>query len=292
MTMLHRCVLASLALAAAAALMADARAQTLDMSKYPDWRGAWARIRVPGVGGQASFDQTKSWGFGQEAPLTPEYQKVLADSIADQAQGGEGGFFDHARCISGGMPMMTIAFNPLEFVITPFTTYVLIGEQSPFRRIFTDGREWGGEIEPSYAGFSIGRWIDETVSGAYNLLQVETRGPFRGPRVYDPQGLPLAFDNQSIIKERIHADAANPNLLHDEVTVIDHALTRPWTVDKHYVRNPEERHHQWPEENCPLTSQLVVVGKEMYYQSADGHLMPTKKGQKPPDLRYFRATER
>ena len=290
--MLHRCVLASLALAAAATLMAGARAQTLDMSKYPDWRGAWARVVNRGVTGQPSFDQTKSWGFGQEAPLTPEYQKVLADSIADQAQGGEGGFFDHARCISGGMPMMTTAFNPMEIVITPFTTYVLIGEQSPFRRIFTDGREWGGEIEPSYAGTSIGRWVDETGSGVYNVLQVETRGPFRGPRVYDPQGLPLAFDNQSIIKERIFADAANPNLLHDEVTVIDHALTRPWTVDKRYVRNPKDLQHRWPEYNCPLTSQFVAVGKDMYYLSADGYLMPMKKGQKPPDLRYFRATEK
>ena len=267
-------------------------AQTRDLSKFPDWSGAWARVVVRGVGGQPSFDQTKPWGLGQEAPLTPEYQKVLEDSIADQAQGGQGNFFDHARCISGGMPMMTTAFNPMEIVITPYTTYVLIGEQSPFRRIFTDGREWGGEIEPSYAGYSIGRWIDEAGNGIYDLLQVETRGPFRGPRVYDPAGLPLAFDNQTIIKERIHTDPKNPNLLHDEVTVIDHALTRPWTVDKRYVRNPEDLHHLWPEYNCPLTSQFVALGKEMYYLSAEGYLMPMKKDQTPPDLRYFHQTKK
>jgi hypothetical protein len=292
MMMLSRSVIGSLALAAAASIMADAHAQTPDMSKYPDWRGAWARVVVRGVTGQPSFDQTKPWGFGQQAPLTPEYKKVLEDSIADQAQGGQGLFFDHARCISGGMPMMTTAFNPMEIVVTPYTTYVLIGEQSPFRRIFTDGREWGGEIEASYAGYSIGRWIDAAGTGVYDLLEVETRGPFRGPRVFDPAGLPLAFDNQTIIKERIHADPANPNLLHDEVTVIDHALTRPWTVDKQYVRNPNDLHHVWPEYNCPLTSQFVPVGKEMYYLSADGYLMPMKKGQKPPDLRYFRTTEK
>jgi hypothetical protein len=262
------------------------------MSKYPDWRGAWARVVVRGVTGQPSFDQTKSWGFGQEAPLTPEYQKVLADSIADQAQGGQGGFFDHARCISAGMPMMTVVFNPMEIVITPYTTYVLLGDQNPIRRIFTDGREWGGEIEPSYAGYSVGRWIDESGSGVYDLLEVETRGPFRGPRVFDPAGLPLAFDNQSIIKERIHADPTNPNLLHDEITVIDHALTRPWTVDKRYVRDPNDLHHIWAEYNCPLTTQFVAVGKEMYYLSADGYLLPMKKGQKPPDLRYFGTAEK
>jgi hypothetical protein len=53
-----------------------------------------------------------------------------------------------------------------------------------------------------------------------------------GPRVYDGTGLPLHYDNQSIFKERIYLDKANPNILHNEITVIDHALTRPWTVDK------------------------------------------------------------
>ena len=31
----------------------------------------------------------------------------------------------------------------------------------------------------------------------------------------------------------------------------------------------------------------MQIGKETYYLSADGMLMPTKKGQAPPDLRYF-----
>ncbi len=69
------------------------------------------------AGGQPSHDQTKAWGPGQEAPLTPEYQKVYAESLADQAEGGEGNFFDHsARCMPGGMPLMTIAFGAMEYI--------------------------------------------------------------------------------------------------------------------------------------------------------------------------------
>jgi hypothetical protein len=30
-----------------------------------------------------------------------------------------------------------------------------------------------------------------------------------------------------------------------------------------------------------------MIGKENYFMSADGYLMPAKKGQQPPDLRYF-----
>ena len=32
---------------------------------------------------------------------------------------------------------------------------------------------------------------------------------------------------------------------------------------------------------------MVRIGKEPYYQSQDGYLMPVKKDQPPPDLRYF-----
>src|ERR1700681_3285895 len=110
------------AIAVAALAMPIGGAAAVDDAKYPDWKGAWARFVVPGLGGQPSFDQTKPWGFGQEAPLTPEYQKVLADSIAEQKTGGEGNFFDHAvRCMPGGMPLNMIAFRPLEFVVTSET---------------------------------------------------------------------------------------------------------------------------------------------------------------------------
>ena len=43
----------------------------------------------------------------------------------------------------------------------------------------------------------------------------------------------------------------------------------------------------WPESICPEYNAQVFVGKKNYYLSADGYLMPAKKGQAPPDLRYF-----
>ena len=286
----------------AAAVMTAGPGAAAEGIKYPDWQGAWSRwvppraVRDPGngganltAGGQPSFDQTKPWGRGQEAPLTPEYQKVLDDSIADQATGGQGNFFDHAvRCQPGGMPLMTIAFQPIEFVVTPATTYVLIGGSEHFRRIFTDGRGWPEQIEASYAGYSIGRWIDEDGDGAYDLLEVETRGPFKGRRTYDATGLPLHFDNQSVFFERIHRDKEAANILHDEITVIDHALTRPWTVDKRYVRDRDPR-PDWKESYCTEERSMVDIAGEAYFIAADGRLMPIRKGQPPPDLHYFKT---
>ena len=46
------------------------------------------------------------------------------------------------------------------------------------------------------------------------------------------------------------------------------------------------------ERACPVGNQHVQIGKEGYYLSADGLLMPAKKDQPPPDLRYFKASQK
>ena len=273
---------------AAALMLAISAAQAADDAKYPNWKGQWNRVIVPGVGGQGAFDQTKPWGPGQQAPLTPAYQKVLEDSMADQAKGGLGNY-PTARCMPGGMPRM-MTFYEQEYVITPETTYILLGGEDHYRRIFTDGRDWPKDVEPTYAGYSIGKWIDTDGDGLYDVLEVETRG-FKGPRAYDASGLPLHFDNQSVFLERFHLDKADLIILHIETTVIDHALTRPWTVDRRYWRHPNP-HPRWSENYCSEGNANVLIGKENYFVSGDGFLMPAKKDQAPPDLRYFKQSQK
>jgi hypothetical protein len=274
--------------AIAAALTVAIGAQAAEDAKYPDWSGAWIRIPVK-LATQPSHDQTKPWGLGQQAPLTPEYQKILEDSIADQAKGGLGNF-PTTLGRAAGMPHMMMGFTPMEFVVTPETTYILVGMYDHYRRIFTDGRDWPTQIEPTFAGYSIGRWVDEDGDGRYDTLEVETRG-FKGPRAYDETGLPLHFDNQSIFRERIYRDKADPSIIHDEITTIDRALTRPWTVDKKYVRDPDPR-PVWPEYYISEGNGQIAIGNENYFLSGDGLLMPAKKNQAPPDLRYFKQTAR
>ena len=58
------------------------------------------------------------------------------------------------------------------------------------------------------------------------------------------------------MKERIYLDKNAPNTLRDEVTLIDHAYTRPWTVSKGYLR-VAEKFPSWPEQNCPETTRLI-----------------------------------
>jgi hypothetical protein len=276
------------AVAAAALALHAADARAWDDAKYPNWKGQWTRFNTNSEGQAVKFDPSKPSGPGQQAPLTPEYRKVLADSMADQALGGLGNY-PSARCILGGMPRV-MSPTAQEYVFTADTTYILTDlDLAEVRRVFTDGRDWPAQIQPTYLGYSIGRWI-ENGEGRYDALEVETRG-FAGPRAYDSSGLPLHFDNQSIFKERFHLDAANPDFLHDEITVFDHALTRPWSVDKTFRRNPNPR-PGWVESNCSAGNVQIVIGKENYFLSADGLLMPAKKDQAAPDLKYFKGSQR
>src|SRR5215475_10007104 len=118
---------------ALAALVCIGDAQAFDESKYPNWKGQWTRFIVRGLVGQPSFDQTKGWGFLQEAPLTPEYKALFEASLADQARGGQGNFTGYG-CVAFGMPMIAYAFYPQEYLITPETTYILVNHQDHIRR--------------------------------------------------------------------------------------------------------------------------------------------------------------
>jgi hypothetical protein len=250
-----------------------------DLSKYPDWSGQWLRI------GGVQWDPSKPLGAAQKPPLTAEYQAIFDASLADQSHGGQG---NNARftCIPHGMPRAMTATFPFEIIVMPATTYILF-EKQPDRRIHTDGRGWPQNLEPAFAGYSIGRWLAGP-DGRFETLEAETRN-MKGPRDFETSGLPVHEDNQTVVMERLYLDKTNADILHDEVTTIDHALTRPWTVTKSYRR---ERNPIWFDNNCAENNNHVVIGKENYFLSADGLLMPAKKDQPPPDLRYFKQPVR
>jgi len=120
------------------------------------------------------------------------------------------------------------------------------------------------------------------------VLEVETRF-LKLPRSYDISGVPFHNDGQAIIKERIYLDKADRNTLYDEITVIDHALTRPYSKTQKATRNPDPR-PVWYSDVCSENNPHIRIGNEPYYLSADGKLMPSKKDQAPPDLSYFKRT--
>jgi hypothetical protein len=276
--MLDRWLVGALALMGAlGAGTAGAQGQAAELhSRYPDFYGQWSR-----TANSAQWDPSKPPGLKQQPPLTPEFQALFEVNAVAVAKGDQT-YNPQAFCIPPGMPRMMIAYEPMQVIVTPETTYIRIDHLTELRRIFTDGRDWPPAINPSFEGYSIGHWIEQ--NGRFDALEVETRG-LKGPRNFDHTGIPFHPDNQTIIKERFYLDKADPDLLHDEVTTFDHALTRPWTVTRHYRR---EHDPIWLEFDCAENNSHVVIGKESYFLDSDRNLMPTRKDQPPPEFRSER----
>jgi hypothetical protein len=283
------------AVAATALMMTAGGAAAFDDSKYPDLKGQWRRTARAVVSDRigAPYDPSKPFGRGEEAPLTPEYQAIYAANLADMEKGGQG-IDPTYNCLSPGMPRVMLGYSQMEFVVTPETTYIPMTRDHDFmRHIYTDGRDFPANMaqEPRFLGYSIGKWRDTDADGRFDTLEVETRG-LKGPRVYDASGIPLHADNETIIEERIYLDKANKDLLHDDITTIDHALTQPWVVHQVYRRVASEKPLWFGHSVCGEGNAHVGIGKEVYYLSGDGLLMPAVKDQTPPDLRYFKKYDR
>jgi hypothetical protein len=261
--------------------LAVSESRAFDESKYPNWKGQWVRIGAGGL-----YDPDKPPGRGQQPPITEEYRAIWEKNIAEARAGGQY-YNPQVRCIPSGMPRMMIGYEPIEVIVLPEITYMQMMFNSEFRRIYTDGRGFPENEEPAYAGYSIGKWLDEDGDGKYDVLEVETRN-FKGPRIIDPSGIPLHKDNQSIIKERISLDKADPNVLRDQITVVDHAFTKPWTVTRSFHR---EAKTVWTEHSCGENNDWVFIEGESYMVDIDGKLAPSRKGQPPPDMRHFEGAK-
>jgi hypothetical protein len=268
------------AMALAAVLLATpCVAQVVDFGKYPDLKGQWFRTGNP-----------NNWRqLAGPPPLTAEYQKIFDDNTADQKAGGSGNW-PSTFCIPAGMPAMMSLYDPAEIIVMPEITYILISHNDDsYRRIYTDGRDWPAKPEPTFAGYSIGKWVDEDGDGKYDALEVETRF-LKLPRGYDTSGLPFHEDGHAVIRERIYLDKTDRNTLYDQITVFDHALTRPYSKIQKATRNPNPR-PVWHSDVCSEDNNWLRIENRPYYLSPDGKLMPAKKDEPPPDLSYFKRTQ-
>ena len=264
--------------AAAVLLIAAPGAQAFDDAKYPNLKGQWNRIGSP------RWDQQDR--TGERAPLTPEYQAIFEANLADQEAGGQGTDPTYT-CLAPGMPRAMVAYEPMEIVVTPETTYILIEHIHDSRRIFTDGRDWPTQSRADLRGL-LDRQMDRR--GRRRPLR-RARG--RDPRLQGPAHLrrqrPAAPRRQPDHRQGAHLSRQDRSraCCTTRSPCIDHALTRPWTVTKNYRREPD-RIRSGARWSAPRTTSTSAIGKDDYFLSADGFLMPARKDQAPPDLRYFK----
>jgi len=125
----------------------------------------------------------------------------------------------HSKCLPPNFPRSYALPHIQKFIQTAGLVVILDEFNASFRQIFTDDRPLPVDPQPSWNGYSSGRWEGDT-------LIVQTNG-FRDDLWLDMRGNPLT--SAAKVTERFR----RPDFGHleIEVTVDDpKAYTKPWTV--------------------------------------------------------------
>jgi hypothetical protein len=122
------------------------------------------------------------------------------------------------RCLPAGVPALSTYPLPFKIVQTPALIVVLYEHNVDFRQIFLDGRALPSDPQPSWLGYSVGRWEGET-------LVVESTG-FNGRAWLDRTGHPQTESLRVIERFR----RVTLGRMEVEITIDDPgAYTRPIT---------------------------------------------------------------
>jgi hypothetical protein len=185
-----------------------------ELDKLPDFRGLW----FPGFSPPSEEPKLKG---AYKVHYESEMAKMAADPTYEIIEGPN-------NCEAPGMPyFMTMPYS-LEFLFTPGKITVMQEAHMMVRRIFTDGRPFPEDPEPSYFGDSRGRWEG-------NVLVVETRNTRPGQRLGRAG---ITNSDSLVIHERLYLDANNPDMLHLDFTFEDpNVLEEPWKMSHTFRRD-------------------------------------------------------
>jgi hypothetical protein len=191
--------------------------------KVPDFNGVWRTINPPDAPRE---ETTLRWvpRAGELPAFTPEYEARFKKVIASRESGSEE-TEPVARCLPPGMPWFMLAQYGLEIVQAPSKIVFFSEWMDAYRRVYLDGRKPPADLDPSYNGYSTGRWEGDT-------LVVETIS-LRPDTTLDRYGSP--HSDAMRITERIRL--TGPDVLEDRITVSDSkAFTKPWEFVRSYRR--------------------------------------------------------
>jgi hypothetical protein len=161
-----------------------------------------------------------------QVPYQP-WAKTLFEQRIDGSHSKED---PDANCLPQGVPKIDAAPAPWKIVQTPRFIVIAYEAFNLWRQIFLDGRQVAADVNPSWMGYSVGKWDGD-------VLVVDSKG-FNGKAWLDQLGRP-STDALHVIERFQRKDFGNMNL---QITIDDpKAYTRPWTVieDVHLLPDTE-----------------------------------------------------
>jgi hypothetical protein len=171
----------------------------------PDLTGPWSSK-------DNSFLRDIARGMPPEAVPFQPWAKELFDRRKDGSLSRED---PDASCLPQGVPKVDAVAYPWKMLQTPGSIVVVYEAFNLWRQIFMDGREPSPDANPTWHGYSTGRWDGDT-------LVVETRG-FNGKAWLDQLGRPTTDAARAERSAEGFRPHGNPD--HDRRSL---AYTRPW----------------------------------------------------------------
>lgn len=212
-----------LALALAALIAAPTGGHAQIAPAPPSFNGVWRTINPPAAPLEGS---NLRWvpAPGELPSFTAEYQARF-DTVQKSREQGSEETEPVARCLPPGMPYFTLAQYGLEITQSPAKIVMFSEWMDAYRRIFLDRAAPPTDFDPSYFGYSVGRWEGD-------ILVVETTR-LRDDTVLDRYGSP--HSDAMTISERFRLTPED--VLEDRITVRDpKAFTKPWEFTRTYRR--------------------------------------------------------
>jgi hypothetical protein len=206
----------------------------------PNWTGFWApvggmleiNIGLGGIPAKADAppgsDHLRRSPFSKYSTLKSPYKEKLDKFTADAAAGKDAD--PVALCFPPGMPRMMVMVYGMELLQTPGQITITSEWQAESRRIWLNQSKHppAEELDPTYAGHSIGHWEGDTLVvdtvGIREDVPVNYAGLPHGPALH--------------IVERF--TSKTPGLLVDDLTIDDpDAFVAPWKEEEIYRYRPD-----------------------------------------------------
>jgi hypothetical protein len=126
--------------------------------------------------------------------------------------------YPHTQCLPGSIPLAMLVFT-FKIIQMPQEIVMLAETADPPRQIYTDGRSLPKDPQPTWMGYSVGKWQGDT-------LVVETNG-LNDRAWLDGAGHPRS-ESMRIIERYQRRDFGHADL---EITFDDPIFyTRPFTI--------------------------------------------------------------
>jgi hypothetical protein len=193
----------------------------------PDFSGLWHAANpnrcVPGVGqfvacGTEIGGSPLGGNLGRNLPGGLPYRPEAA-ALAKSRRADDSRDDPHVRCLPDNPPRAWTLPHLTKAIHTPKLLVLLYEVNAMYRQIFIDGRPLPEDRNPTWNGYSTGRWDGDT-------LVVTTAG-FRDGTWIDTGGSPMS--DQAVMTERIRRP--NFGTLEIELTIDDPKnYTKPFTV--------------------------------------------------------------